>query len=130
RTPTLRSTLAQPPADLPRAEPEALDHRGDAADQRDQSSRRDGARADVADVAAPDLRRAHLADRERRLRVERRREALAPVGDDRDDHEPGEQRAAHHDRADAWAEDVADAEQCAAHLRAELRLADERDRDG
>ncbi len=107
-----RSALAGPgaAAEIGEAPLEAVPDRGQRAEQADDAASGHRAGADVEHVGAADVVGAHLRDRHGAGRDHAGRDA-AEVLDRRDQHQVGEHAAGAHDRGDARADDVADAEQ-------------------
>ncbi len=112
--------------ELCRADAKTADHHRNAAYQRDDAGGRHGAGTDVAHVARPDLARRHVVDELHGLGKERHGLRVAPVGDRRNNDQPGQQAAADHDGGNARPEDVADTEQRGRQVHADFALFQER----
>ena len=100
---------------------ERVQDRGQRLQQVDDAARGHGARADVADVARPDVVRPPSGRWAWSTGTERQRPALAEERDGRDQHQPGEEPAADHDGRRAVADDVADAHQLGRDVHGDLR---------
>ena len=100
--------------------PERRGHRRQIAQHGDDARHGDGARADVADVARPQLARAHLRDELRGFRIERPGQPGAEEGDERDQNEGRHERSRDQHRGLPEPENVADGEQRRRKLDGEL----------
>ena len=97
---------------------DAVPDGGKGLHHADEAAGRDGARADVEHIRAADVVGRHVGDGHR-ARRERPGERFAEKLDQRDQHEIREHAARGHDRRDAEADDVADAEQLGRNLHAD-----------
>ena len=87
-----------------------MPNRRQRSEQADDAAGRDRARADVKNVGAPYLRRAHCANRNRPRRQHRRHSRSEKL-DRGNQNKIREHAAGAHDRSDARPDDVADPEQ-------------------
>ncbi len=134
RSRSVAGTVAQrlhfPPA-LPREaahDPgESASHRRQVLEDRQESRHRDGARADVAHVARPDLGGAHLRDELCRFGKEGSGQPAADPRDQRDEDERRHDRPGHEHARLPVAQDVADREQRGGELEAQHRVGQHRE---